>query len=180
MSLVVFAQTPSKHPTVNMDSLFQAKMKEAIGKPFPKFAVADKDGIVNNDSLMGKVVLINFWFKACHPCIAEFGALNELAEKLKGTKDFQFISFTRENAKTIKKLTEKYKLQFKALSLDDKECKRLNQNNGYPTTIILDRQGVIKYLVSGGSIDPQEARKFVMNGLLPKIQKELQEPTATR
>jgi peroxiredoxin len=144
---------------------------EATGKPFPSFVAENEQGKINNDSLKGKVVLINFWFEGCHPCVAEFGALNELAEKLKGNKDFAFISFTWDNAETIKRVKEKYQLQFKIYY--SKECSRLNLRLGYPTTMILDRQGIIKYVVNGGLLDPEKAREFVMTTLLPMIQKEL-------
>lgn len=115
--------------------------------------------------------MINFWFEGCHPCLAEFGALNELAETLKGNPDFEFISFTWDNAETIKRVQEKYRLKFKVYY--SKECSKLNRRFGYPTTMILDREGIIKYLVSWGTTDPLKAREFVMNTLLPEIQKEL-------
>lgn len=171
LSIFSFGQTPVK-TNINIDSLLKAKASEAIGKSFPKFVATNDRGKINNNSLMGKVVLINFWFEDCSPCVAEFDALNELAQKLKGNKDFEFISFTRDNAETIKRVKEKYKLEFKVFSIDDKECGRLNQNNGYPTTIILDRKGKIKYLVCGGATDTEKAKEFVMTTLFPEIQKE--------
>lgn len=173
LSILSFGQTPTKANNIDMDSLFRAKEKESIGKPFPHFVTADVESKITNDSLMGKVVLINFWFEGCHPCLAEFEALNELARKLKGTKDFEFISFSWDNAETIKRVKEEHKLQFRVFSVDDEECRRLNQNNGYPTTIILDRHGKIKYLIAGGADDKEGAKKFVMTTLLSKIQGEL-------
>jgi hypothetical protein len=71
----------------------------------------------------------------------------------------------------IKRVKENYKLQFKVFY--SKESSTLNQKSGYPTTIILDRKGIMKYWVMGGSTDPVKAREFVMNILLPKIQQEL-------
>lgn len=44
-------------------SLFEAKSKEAVGKPFPKFVAKSDKGEFSRDSLMGQVVLINFWFE---------------------------------------------------------------------------------------------------------------------
>lgn len=108
-----------------------------------------------------------------HPCLAEFPALNELAQKLKGNKDFKFISFTWDNLETIKRVKDKYKLQFKVLSVDAKECRRLSEDNGYPTTIILDRKGIVKYLALGGSTDPDKEREYVIDTLLPKVPREL-------
>jgi thiol-disulfide isomerase/thioredoxin len=48
---------------------------------------------MNDDSLKEEAVLINFWFEGFHTCLAKFGALNELAEKWKRNKEFEFISF---------------------------------------------------------------------------------------
>ena len=171
LSISSMGQTPVNPHVLNADSLFEAKTRQAIGKSFPAFVAANEQGMVNNDSLKGKVVLINFWFEGCHPCLAEFDGLNELAEKLKQNKDFEFISFTWNNDEAIKRVKENYKLQFKVYY--SKECSKLNLGFGYPTTMILDRQGIIKYLVSGGTTDKEKAREFVMNTLLPEIQKEL-------
>jgi len=171
VSIFSFGQAPTNPVRFDMDSFNKAKLREATGKPFPNFVAANEQGIITNDSLKGKVVLINFWFEGCHPCLAEFGALNELAEKLKGNKDFEFISFTWDNQETIKRVKEKYQLRFKVFY--SKECSQLNFRLGYPTTMILDRQGVIKYLINGGSLDPEKAREFVMTTLLPKIRQEL-------
>jgi thiol-disulfide isomerase/thioredoxin len=170
-SILSFGQTPTNPVRFDLDSFNNAKIKEATGKPFPNFVATNEQDKITNDSLRGKVVLINFWFEGCHPCLAEFGALNELAEKLKGNKDFEFISFTWDNQETIKRVKEEYHLQFKVFH--SKECNRLNLRLGYPTTMILDRQGIIKYLINGGSLDPEKAREFVMTTLLPKIQQEL-------
>jgi len=171
LSIFSFGQAPNEPVRFDIDSFNKAKIREATGKPFPNFVVVNEGGQINNDSLKGKVVLINFWFEGCHPCLAEFGALNELAQKLKRNKDFEFISFTWDNAETIKRVKEKYRLQFKVFY--SKECNRLNLGLGYPTTIVLDREGRIKYLVNGGSLDQEKAREFVMNTLLAKVQQEL-------
>jgi len=171
LAVFSFAQIPTNSARFDVDSFNNAKINEATGKPFPTFIAENEQGKINNDSLRGKVVLINFWFEGCHPCLAEFGALNELAEKLKGNKDFEFISFTWDNAETIKRVKEEYQLQFQVFY--SKECNRLNLRLGYPTTMILDRQGIIKYVVNGGSLDPQKAREFVMNTLLPEVQQQL-------
>ena len=168
LSIASFAQQPT---VTNFDSLMKVKASQILGKPFPTFTAVNEQTTINNDSLKGKVVLINFWFEGCHPCRAEFGALNELAEKLKGNKDFEFISFTLDNPETIKRVKEKYKLQFKIFH--SKECSRLNQKSGYPTTFILDRRGMIKYWNMGGSIDTEKAREYVMTTLLSKLQQEL-------
>ena len=96
LTIFSFGQIPTGNG-FDYDSLFSVKSKEAIGKPFPKFVAANEESKISNDSLLGKVVLINFWFEDCHPCLAEFEGLNELAQTLKENKDFEFISFNCEN-----------------------------------------------------------------------------------
>lgn len=91
LSIFSLGQTPAIPRLIDADSLLEARTREALGKPFPTFA-ANEQGKINKDSLKGKVVLINFWFEGRHPCLAEFSALNELVEKLKGNKGFEFIS----------------------------------------------------------------------------------------
>ncbi|MGN6399767.1 MAG: TlpA family protein disulfide reductase, partial [Flavisolibacter sp.] len=74
LSIASFAQQPT---VTNFDSLMKVKASQILGKPFPTFTAVNEQSTINNDSLKGKVVLINFWFEGCHPCRAEFGALNE-------------------------------------------------------------------------------------------------------
>ena len=50
-----------------------------LGKEIPAFeATTLNERVINNASLKNKVVVINFWFIACPPCIAELGGLNEV------------------------------------------------------------------------------------------------------
>jgi thiol-disulfide isomerase/thioredoxin len=173
LNIFAFGQNRVKTATIDFDSLMKPRLSEILGKAFPTFVAANEKRKISNDSLMGKVVLINFWFEGCPPCIAEFNAFNELAQKLKGNKNFEFISFTKDNTETIKRVKEKYNLQYEVFQASTKECYRLNKNSGFPTNFILDKQGTIKYWNMGGDNDPARAREFVMTTLLPKIQQEL-------
>ncbi len=159
---------------VSMDSLFRKKELEFIGKPFPEFNTKFNGRTITKDSLKGKVVLINFWFKACPPCIAELDALNELYRKFSINKDFVFLSFTFEKPADIPVLKKKYKMKYPVASVDRQECYRLNLGNGFPTSAILDRQGIIRYFVTGGDhTDKKEARDIVIKRLYPGLTTEL-------
>lgn len=159
----------SGNPRINFDSLYNARDIAAIGRVFPAFEVTNESETINNSILKGKVVLINFWFEGCQPCRAEMGALNELHQQLKDNKDFEFMSFTWDNAAAIKRVEEKFNLLFKVFHADEEECRRLNQNNGYPTTIVLDRNGKIAGIKSGGFVDSGIAREYVKGKLLGEV-----------
>jgi peroxiredoxin len=156
-----------------MDSFMCPIGYKALGQPYMEFKIKNKVRTVDNQSLMGKVVLINFWFEGCHPCIAEMEALNNLFKKMESNKNFVFISLTRDNKETIKRVKEKYGLAFKIFSATDEECQRLNFGCGYPTSIVLDKSGIVKYRHSGGPIDVEKATEFIEKTLLPEIQNQL-------
>jgi len=154
----------------NIDSLLCPGGYAAIGHPYLSFKLTKENNVVDNQAVTGKVVFINFWFEGCHPCMAEMEALNELFIKMKGNKDFVFISLSWDDQQTIKKVKEKYSLSFDVLSATPEECKRLNFGCAYPTSIILDKAGIVKYRHSGGSIEKEQAQKFIMTTLLAEIQ----------
>ncbi len=154
---------------LNIDSLLTARQTAPLGKLFLSFTVTSGGNTFSNKLFKGKIVLINFWFEGCHPCIAEMEALGELQERLKDNKDFLFISFTWDNSEAIKRVKEKYGITFPGVETTDEECHKLNFGNGYPTNIIVDKTGTIKYLHSGGSTDKKEAREFIMTTLLQKL-----------
>src|ERR687893_223477 len=67
----------------------------------PAFSLTSMDGKkFELASLRGKVVVINFWFTGCPPCIEEMPKLNELVEKFKD-KDVVFIAPTWDNEATL-------------------------------------------------------------------------------
>ncbi|MDZ7647241.1 MAG: TlpA disulfide reductase family protein [Cytophagales bacterium] len=52
--------------------------------------------LISLTELKGKVVVINFWFTSCAPCITEMPTLNRLVEEFK-YKDVVFIAFARDD-----------------------------------------------------------------------------------
>lgn len=147
----------------------RAKQKAAIGKSFPYFSASSGDSVLTNADFKGKVVYINFWFEACLPCIAEFAGLNKLYDSLQEKKDVDFISFTFESPERIKAVKQKYNIKYKIVSLKREECQLLNQGSGYPTHIILNKEGKIKYFSNGGNTNKDRATAHIMNNIYPRI-----------
>jgi thiol-disulfide isomerase/thioredoxin len=92
------------------------RRQELVGKPMPIWG-ADLNGkILDEKSLDGKVVLLDFWATWCSPCIGEFPHLKKLYEKYH-KKGFEIIGYNVDS--DLKKLTKYLKqnpLPWKTLS----------------------------------------------------------------
>jgi peroxiredoxin len=144
--------------THKQDSLYQLN----TGKPYPAFTAVSLEGKrMTEKELTGKVTIINFWFQYCEPCVAEFDAMNDLYRKFKDNPAFRFISFTSDSADSARLTVVKYKLSFPVFPVSEKECFRLNMNQGFPTTIIIDKAGRMALLKSGGYTESDKVVKDI-------------------
>lgn len=149
--------------------IFDQKSNRFLNTEYKPFTV---DSLSNNN-LMNKVTILNFWFEACKPCMAEMEGLNELYEKYKHNRNFQFISFCTNDSATVKRLIEKLNIQYRVLAIKRELAYNLNYNNGYPTTIIVNGQGMIVHISCGGPIEKTQATQKVMTEYSSVIDREL-------
>lgn len=124
------------------------------GKIIEDFSFQDLNGNAYNlASLKGKVVVLNFWFASCKPCIDEVDEFNLLVEKYKDS-NVVILSPTFENPEVCRKFIEKYQLTT-LICPNQKEYIKTLELIYYPTNIILDKDGFIfkSYLGSSSEID---------------------------
>lgn len=168
------AQSSSNINQRQMDSLIKAREKAVIGKPLPAFVAASDGGVVNNDSLKGKVTFINMWEASCAPCMAKLGALNKLYDTLGDYPNFQFVSLSADSPESIAGIKEKYHVHYPVYHLSEEGCYQLNSGMGYPTSIILDEKAKVIYTHSGGFTDSIRIWRYIFsNEIYPEIKKEL-------
>ena len=86
------AQNQKASQTVQYDFL-KGLTKAQVGLDAPDFSAADMNGKTYSlSSLKGKIVVINFWFVECKPCLIEMPDLNEIVEKYK-SEEVVFLAF---------------------------------------------------------------------------------------
>ncbi|VBB47971.1 putative Redoxin domain protein [uncultured Paludibacter sp.] len=156
--------------TSNIYERLNARYEKYLGQKFPDFSIDTYDSnLFSNKKFEGKIVYINFWNKHCSPCVAEMNGLNQMYLKLIQRPDFLFVSFSTDPDSVIQKSVIKYDIKFKVYRLSNELFSRLNFNNGIPTSIILDKNGIIKFFRCGGPGDKKQATEHVMTEIYPKI-----------
>lgn len=116
-----------------------------------------------------KVVVLNFWFIACVPCRMEVAPLNEVVSKFRD-KDVVFISVAREKEAELQKHLKTTPFLFRTIA--DSTSKIVGDTYhlfGYPTTIVIDKTGKIRYYTLGGKISEDAVRKEMEQKLIPVI-----------
>lgn len=117
-----------------------------VGEPFPQFSEKDIDGRTwTNDSILGHVMVLNLWFSGCGPCRAEMPILSEWKEQL---PDVLFFSATYHDAETVRRITDKHHFTWTHL-VGTKDMMAWIGTEGFPLTIVVDKQGIVRYAVHG-------------------------------
>jgi thiol-disulfide isomerase/thioredoxin len=114
-------------------------------KPFPFKGVDFKTNapIVLAD-LKGKYVYLDFWAYFCKPCLEEIPNITELYSKI-DTSKIKFIGIVCETpSSALNKLVTEHSIDWpQILSSDTNNIKDKYNIRGYPTTLLIDTEGVI-------------------------------------
>lgn len=128
-----------------------AKMGEPskhIGTDAKPFNVTDMDGNKYSlEDLKGKIIVLNFWFVECKPCVMEMPDLNKIVEHYKD-EDIVFLGFAINDKSAIDSFLEKKEFKYNIVP-DSKEVINSYGINSFPTHIIIDKNSKITFSVSG-------------------------------
>lgn len=126
------------------------KSSNLIGKNAPDYKMKDINGnLISSEDTKGKVVVLNFWFTACKPCINEIPELNEVYEKYKTDTNVVFASITFDKLDKVNSFLKKHPIKYPVVS-DAKEICDLFKTTGYPTNIVIDKNGNYFDYIKGG------------------------------
>jgi peroxiredoxin len=122
----------------------------APGVDAPGFQLNSSTGKpVGLADLKGQVVLINFWASWCGPCRQEMPILDQLY------RSYQAAGFTllgvnvEPNAADAQKFLKGTPVSFPILFDPNSAVSMLYQVSGMPSTIIVDREGKVRYVHHG-------------------------------
>jgi len=149
-----------------IDPRFGKRFNYEVGEMVAPFKFININGnILSSDSLQGKVIVLNFWFIACGPCIMEIPELNKLVENMKG-KEVVFIApaILTSKEQLINKFLPKQPFRYQ-ITLINKEDYSITS---FPTHIVIDKNQKVVDRITGYSPDN-------INNLKQKIGKLLDE-----
>ncbi len=106
------------------------------------FIVSDLEGNTTKLSeLRGKVVVLNFWFTKCGPCVMEMPELNNLVEEFKG-KDVEFLSITFDKVELVEQFLETHEFKY-GIAPNANDVITMYGVQSYPTNIVINQKGEI-------------------------------------
>lgn len=166
--------TEFRNAKFDFDSVF-IRIKQAqdmvIGCQMPNDSVTTLQGKKKKISdYKGKPLVINFWYLHCPPCINEIPSFNELLKKYAGKMNVLAIS--QDPKQQVLEFLNKH--VFKAEIVSDAQAfiDRYNLGSGYPFTLVIDQQGKIIRIISGGRETP-DAQMDLFKEVSPLIDKML-------
>ncbi len=136
-----------------------------VGKQAPSFTALTSNGeTVNLADLRGTVVVLNFWATWCPPCRAEMPSFQQAHQ----TFADQGVAILAVNAgeapDVVANFHESLGITFPMLIDQSQIIQRLYGLQGYPTTYLLDRNGVIITQHVGG-LSAAEIYYLIQQGL---------------
>jgi cytochrome c biogenesis protein CcmG, thiol:disulfide interchange protein DsbE len=156
----------------------------AIGRTLPYLRLEPLTGSttpVTLDDLKGRVTVVNYWGTWCPPCRREFPHIVELAARFGARDDFRLYAVScgsdSENFETLRSETQAFLATSKAALptwWDENAASRRALGavldgegfGGYPTTLVLDRQGTIRGMWVGYTPGNERDMEAVVGQLL--------------
>lgn len=117
----------------------------------PEYAVTTRTGrLITPDSLRGRVVFVNVWATWCPPCRAEMPALQQLADSYAADGFVMLgLSVDRGPARAVDDFLAERNITYPVAIVGDDVVSAFGGVRGYPTSFLLDRDGVVRHTVMG-------------------------------
>jgi len=137
--------------------------KKAI-EPAPRFNATTTGGEkFNNDSLKGKVVLLEFWTTWCGYCLQEAPFVDKLNEEYGGKGLIVLTINVGESKKTVKKYLEQHPRKSRIVLTDDTNLAAMFAAKSYPIYVVIDREGNVAGTQKGAAGE-EALRDLVASG----------------
>lgn len=121
-----------------------------VGSRAPTFSIENVGG--NNiglEDFQGQVVLLNFWATWCVPCQIEMPFILDAYESAEAGEFTVLAVNDRESKQAVMGFANQFKLSFPLLLDKDGEVQRQYRVPGLPTSVFIDKDGIIQAIHIG-------------------------------
>lgn len=113
-------------------------------EPAPRFRAKTLTGeSFNNESVKGKVVLLEFWTTWCSYCRDEEAFVEKIDKEFASKGLIVLAIDVAESKKTVKKYLEQHPRSCRVVLTEDTNLAAMYQANSYPIYVVIDRDGNI-------------------------------------
>ncbi len=125
----------------------QTKVVTKNSSPAKSGMVALSGKTFGPNELNGKIVVLNFWFTSCPPCLKEIPELNKIVAEYKG-KDVVFLGLATDDVKTLEGFLKDHPFDYEIIPkatqlmmpfLEPDENGKLETK--FPLHIVVNREG---------------------------------------
>ena len=122
----------------------------ATGSAAPDFTLKSDSGRnLKLSELRGEVVMINFWATWCAPCREEMPLLNQLYEQYRKVGFTLLAINVDDDPAKARVMARKLGVSFPVLFDTDKRVSKLYDVAAMPSTLLIDRDGRVRYVHRG-------------------------------
>ena len=120
------------------------------GQPAPDFALKSSTGEnLRLSEYRGDVVMINFWATWCGPCRQEMPLLDELYSRYQRVGfNLLGVNIDDDSSRAMNMIAE-LGVSFPVLFDSHKEVSKLYDVDAMPVTVLVDREGNVRYIHEG-------------------------------
>jgi thiol-disulfide isomerase/thioredoxin len=118
-----------------------------------------------NDSIKGKVVLLEFWTTGCGFCADEAAFVDKLGHDFAGKGLVLLAIDVGESKKTVKKYLEQHPRTCKIVFMEDTNLAAMYAATVYPIYVVIDRDGNIAGTQRGAGGEEALRRLLARGGL---------------
>jgi thiol-disulfide isomerase/thioredoxin len=119
-------------------------------EPAPHFHAKTLAGeTFDNNSVKGKVVLLDFWTTWCHLCVEEAGFVDQLNKDYADKGLLVLAVNVGESKKTVNKYLAQHPRGSRVILTDDTNLAAMYQATVYPIYVVIDRDGNVAAIQRG-------------------------------